>query len=259
MPYRRLPNSTPAVIRTLKNARDTYKNTPVAADRAISAEQFAQLDNTVPNSLLNRLLKEANDVDLAQAAQAPLTNRTAQEAARLTTLVSHFHQVFDLGTARGTFAIGARSYYGRDVSATTIPDISTYDALDTAAENIGTGESARGNAEGIAHVAMSLPSAAEVTGQLGTFRTFHQQSEQAQVNTDSEQEDVSALYPDAHTLAVDICDTVEFFYRKEPDDASRRAKCMRWGVVYIYEPSEPLPANQPNAVSLPPAPPTPQP
>jgi hypothetical protein len=26
--YRRLPNSLPSVIRTLKTARDTYKNTP---------------------------------------------------------------------------------------------------------------------------------------------------------------------------------------------------------------------------------------
>ena len=36
MPYRKLPNSVPAVIRTLKAARDEWKNTPLAADRAIN-------------------------------------------------------------------------------------------------------------------------------------------------------------------------------------------------------------------------------
>ena len=31
---------------------------------------------------------------------------------------------------------------------------------------------------------------------------------------------------------------VEFFYRKDPEASSRRAKCARWGVEYIYEPGE---------------------
>src|SRR6266566_9876661 len=101
MPSRKLPNSVPAVIRTLKAARDTWKITPNAADRAITPEQWAQLDDNDPNSLLNRLLKEASDVDLAQAAQAPLTTEVSQVGARLTMHVSHFHQVLDLGIARG--------------------------------------------------------------------------------------------------------------------------------------------------------------
>ena len=108
MPSRRLPNSMPAIIRTLKTARDTYNNTSNAADRAITPTQFALLDAADPASLLNRVLKEASDVDLAQAGQAPLTTSVTQSAARLTMFVSHFHQVLDLGIARGTFASGAR-------------------------------------------------------------------------------------------------------------------------------------------------------
>jgi hypothetical protein len=72
------------------------------------------------------------------------------------------------------------------------------------------------------------------------------QSEQAQVNTDQQREELNALYPAAQALAVDICDTVEFFYRKDPDDASRRVKCQRWGVVYIYDqPAAPAPTPTP--------------
>ena len=43
--------------------------------------------------------------------------------------VSHFHQVLDMGIARGTFALGARSYYGRDVNASAIPDLSDYELV----------------------------------------------------------------------------------------------------------------------------------
>ncbi len=238
MPYRRLPNSMPAVLRTLKAARDTYKNTPVAADRAISAAQFALLDDALPASLLNRLIKEASDVDLAQAAQAPLTTALAQTAARLTMFVSHFHQVLDLGILRGTFAAGARGYYGRDIHATTIPDLSDYDAVQEAADRLTAGETARGIAEGAAYVPMQLPNASEVALLDAQFHTLRSQAQAAEVRTDREQEEASALYPDAQALAVDICDTVEFFYRKDPDASSRRVKAMRWGVVYIYEPNE---------------------
>jgi hypothetical protein len=250
MPYRKLPNSVPAVIRTLKAARDEWKIT-AAPDRAITADQWAKLDDAAPASLLNRLLKEASDVDLAQAGQAPLTTEVSQSAAQLTLHVSHFHQVLDLGIGRGTFAVGARSYYGREVGATSIPDLSSYDAVAEEAENIVKGEAARQNAEGAAFVPMALPSAVEVGALLTQFQTLENQSEQAQVHTDQQREELQAVYPEAQALAVDICDTVEFFHRKDPDDSSRRVKCARWGVVYIYDqPAAPAPAPAP-------APPTP--
>lgn len=34
----------------------------------------------------------------------------------------------------------------------------------------------------------------------------------------------------------------EFFYPKDPDASSSRAKCARWGVEYIYAPGEEQPA-----------------
>lgn len=256
MPSRRLPNSMPAVIRTLKTARDTWKNTPVAADRAISADHWAKLDDAAPTSFLNRLLKEASDVDLALAAQAPLSTQFGQVYARLTLFVSHFHQVLDMGITRGTFAAGARSYYGRDIGASTIPDLSSVEAVMEAAESIVTGEAARFTAEAAAHVPMALPSAAEVATLRTQFLTLRNQREQALVKTDREREELMALYTEGQTLAVDICDTVEFFFRKDPDAGSRRTKCERWGVVYHFEPAEQPPTPpDPN----PPTPPAPNP
>lgn len=247
MPYRRLPNSVPAVIRTLRTARDEWKNTVNAADRAISAEQWAQLDDAAPASLLNRLLKEAGDVDLALAAQAPLTSQLSQTAARLTVFISHFHQVLDLGIVRGFFQPGARSYYGRDISATTIPDLSSYDAVAEAAEAVVRGEAQRQQVEGGQYQPMQLPGAGEVDDLRQQFLGQRSQSDQALVNTDRQREELQALYPEAQALAVDICETVEFFYRKDPDASSRRAKCERWGAVYVAdaEPVAPTPPPTP--------------
>ncbi|MEO6741016.1 MAG: hypothetical protein ABIP20_12240, partial [Chthoniobacteraceae bacterium] len=72
----------------------------------------------------------------------------------------------------------------------------------------------------------------------------------ATVNTDAQREEAGALYPEAQALAVDICDTVEFFYRADPVASSRRQKCERWGVVYVFGPGE-QPAPQPHGPNPP--------
>jgi hypothetical protein len=248
MPTRRLPNTIATVIRVLTTARNEWKNTPVAANRAISTDQWNQLNDAVPTSFLNRFLKEASDVDLALAAQAPLTNQFAAKADQLAMFISHFHQVLDLGITRGYFQAGARSYYGRDLNATTIPDLSSYQAIGEAAQKIVDGDVARQTAEGGSFKAMNLPSVEEINGLREEFVLYRNQSEQALVNTDTQREELQTLYAQAQALAVDIYDTVEFFYRKDPDASSRRVKCERWGLVYAFEPT---PGN--------PTPPTPPP
>ena len=274
MPHRQLPNSTPTIAYTLVTARGTYKNTP-AADRAITAEQWAQLDDTDPNSLLNRFLKEKAAVNLDFANQAPLTKAIASAAARLTMGVSHFHQVLDLGIARGTFAAGARSFYDRDINAATIPDLSSYASVLAAANKVVTGEAARAAAElaGVphfddgttfdsgahfdvgTHIPMALPSAAEIATALTGFVNLRNQVQIAETATDKEQEALMKIYPDAQALAVDICDTVEFYYRKDSDASSRRVKCARWGVVYVFDANEPQPPTPaPAPAPQPPAP-----
>ncbi len=235
MPNRRLPNSTPAVLRTFQTAYDTYLLTPVASERAITPEQIAHLNLTVPGSLFSRFKKEASEVDLALAAQAPLSSDLAVKVARLTLFVSHFHQVLDLGIARGTFAVGARTFYGRDITATMLPDLTTYVAVAEAAQKIVDGEVARQAAEGASFRAMALPSAMEVGSVLTAYKAAASASQTAVRKTDKEREDVGLLYPEAQALAVDLCDTVEFFYRKDPSDSSRRTKCQRWGVVYLFD------------------------
>lgn len=238
MPHRRLANSVPALVRLFQSAIATYHNTSNAADRALPADLWAQLDDTDPNSLASRFLKEASEVDLAQAAQAPLSSALSRAAARLTMLCSHFHQVLDLAIARGDFAVGARSYYGRDVNAKSLPKLASYDDVQAVAQNIVKGEAARQTAEGASYLAMALPSAANVAAALSAFTAARQASQQAEVTTDQQREDVSNLYAQAYELGVDIYAEVEHFYRKDASASSFRAKCRRWGLVYLYDKNE---------------------
>lgn len=254
MPSRRLPNSIPAVLRTLKTARDKYLNTPNAADRAISAAQWEKLrDSGSPESFLTKFERECSQVDLALAAQGALTNELSRKAARATMLVSHFHQVFDLAVARGVYPPSARRFYGRDSSATELPPLGTYDAVKEAGDAIAQGEAARAAAEVGGHKPMANPSAAQVADAMADFKAALALAQGALEKTDLEREDAGALYEEAQALAVDVCDTVEFFYRNDPSASSRRAKCVRWGVVYVFAEGEtPDPAPGPGGGGYPP-------
>ncbi len=235
MPSRRLPNSVPAVIRTLTAAREAWKRFP--ADRLISATHWSELDETSPTALFNRFLKEASDVDKAIAAQAPLTSAQAQAIARLAMHVSHYHQVYDLGVERGHLPAAGRAYYGRDVSATTIPALTAQNAVLAAAESIVKGEADRQTAEGAAYKPMALPSAAEVASVLADAKQKRSAAETAKLATDNEQNELAALYPEAQRLAVSIINHIEFNLNERPDlDAPGRRRIARaWGVVYIND------------------------
>jgi len=239
MPHRRLPNTIASVIRTLITARDQYIATPTPSERAITAEQFAKLDPSNPASLLNRIIKEATDVDVALAAQAPLSSALAQIAARATLFASHFNQVLDLGITRGTFAAGARAYYGRGIHDTAIPDLSTYAAVQTALDHIVRGEAQRLAAEGPAYIPMALPSAGECAGIFSQFISALRNNSDAQQNTDTQREQLQALYTEAPRGRASF---IAFAHRPDfldRDPGSFRTKCRRWGVVYIYDANEP--------------------
>ncbi len=243
MPSRILPDSVPAIFRCLTTARDKWNNTSVA-ERAISDDQNTQLQGA-PTAYLNRLGVGDQALRLALAEQMPLTTDLKARAAATSMLVSHFHQVLDLGVVRGRLAAGARGYYGRDVHATTIPSLETYQEIAEAAANIATGELARFAAEGAGYIAMSMPSAAEVNSAAELFTAALAASAAAQTKTNAKQEVMQALLREGLALTADIYDTVEFFYRKDPVAGSRRAKCRAWGVVYSYGAGETAPVPEP--------------
>ncbi len=244
MPHRILANSIPTALRVLKKARDQYLLTTNPAERAITAEQFAGLDPVDPPapaqpSFLNQFIKETGEVDIALGEQGTATDNFNAARKRAAMFVSHFHQVYDLGVAREVFTAAGRSYYGRNISDTTIPDPSDDDDLSDALDAIIKGETDRQAAEGAAFVAMSNPSAAQVATVRTAFTTARNPKNLALQKTDREREEASAKLPAALERCKDIYDTVEYFYRKDPDDSSRRQKCARWGVMYASDPNEP--------------------
>jgi len=243
MPHRELPNSNPTATFCLTTMRDKYVYTTNPAQRAIDATLFAQLDPAIPGNLANRYFQAGVDLGIAVSARTALTGPLSASADRLKMLVSHFHQVLDMGIVRGDFQPNARTYYGRDFNATSIPDLSNQSLVNAAAAQIAPGEIRRQTAEGASFIAMTLPNASDIEGTLADFAADSGLAGEADDLVNEKQEAQSALLGDVLPLCKDLCDAVEYFNRHDADPASFRAKCSEWGVSYIADtvPTPPVP------------------
>ena len=251
---RRSPQSWDAIQLALNTASTTNTATPDVPKNPLTADHKAKLNLTVPTSFLSRLTRLNAAVEAALASQGPITREVERLAPRLRMCNAHYHQVLDFGILREVFPSGpgARSFYGRDLAECPIPTLDSYDDLETVYKKIVSGEAARLAAEGVGAVPMAMPTATEVGSVGDEFHDARVQSLLAQRQTNDAREALQALWDEALALVIDIWDTVEFFFRHDPDPSSFRAKCAEWGVYYIYvQDDAPAPT--------PPTPPTPPP
>ncbi len=242
------PNSLTSTLELLITARDCQINIQPLTDRLLTPEQWAKVRPDDPTSFLNRFIKENREAVEALADQVQETKVMNDLADRCAMFISHFHQEIDNAITRGAVpsGAGARVYYERDATGGPLPFLGTHAAILKEAERIVVGEAARLAAEGQGGVPMTMPSATEVGAVRDEFRDARIAAGNAAVKTDHEREDASGMYPEAHDLANDIIDTVEYANRKDKDAASRRAKCARYGLKYYFAPGEtPDPAPTP--------------
>lgn len=244
MPHRVLANSIPTAHRVLKKARDQYLLTTNPAERALSVEQFAGLDPVNPPapalpSFLNRFLKETGEVDIAIGEQGTATDTFSAARKRAGMFVSHFHQAYT-SASRATSSPPPDAATTDAASATPpSPTRAMMTTWPTPSTPSSKGEADRQAADGAAFVAMSNPSAAQVAAVRTAFTTARNPKQLALQKTDREREEASVMLPEALERCKDIYDTVEYFYRKDTDDGSRRQKCERWGVAYVHEDATP--------------------
>lgn len=240
MPFRHLPNSDAQRLAALAGANKKWLNTTNAADRLITAEQFAQLDLTNPASTYSVFKRDVGEASAALSKQTDITDDHTVAAGSLGQIISHFIQVFNFGVARGIFTRSDRAFYGLDVSRSDVPVINTYSDFALWAGKVVDGEAARqqaATAAGTPFFPMAMPSAAEVADALALVEEIRGRQSGAKDSYNKEQSDVETDRPAVDALIADVWDTIEFNLRKQ-DGSSRRRRAREWGVVYLTRPDE---------------------
>jgi hypothetical protein len=204
---------------------DAKSKSSSSPEEAILSETIIRLDIVQPDYNGKILIM---DVALQDQINATIIEQLALANCRI--YDSHYFQVFNLGVARGIYPASARTFYGIDASDDKVPILTKENDVKHWAQAIVTGDAARVAAGG---AAMTNPTAAEVGLKLADYTTKHNTQSEKKDAYDNAQQVVGGMFGTVKQLVVDMWDEVEFYFRHEPDEASKRRKCREWGVVYV--------------------------
>ena len=254
MPHKDTIDSIPKALTFMGKTSGTYLNTPLAVNRPYTDAEWAPLNPDVPTSLHSRCLQAYQTVQNNVATQTGLVREAKRLALRAAMYISHFYQELDDTILREELPSGpgARAYYGRPVEGGAIPAPHAYDAIKAEADKIVSGEARRLAAEGVGAVALAMPTATQVGAARDELKDALDAVQSAVTATDNAREALNALEPAVFALCAKSVARIELLFMDDPNPSSFRAKCIRWGVVYIYDegetpdvPPEPTPPTPP--------------
>lgn len=226
MPYRRLPNTDNARIRSLKTAIEK-----MSASRDANIIKFDVISlETMLRNFENAQLMYKQSLE-KQAAE----NRKLQKLVKNARLyVSHFIQVLNLCIARGEIKKDVRSFYNLEVDSQAVPDLATNEALLTWGEDIIKGENLRIQNGG---APIYNPTIARVNVAYSQFKDGYFTQRTFQSTTARHLETLSQQREDIDKALCSLWNQIEaFFADLEPEEKLER--CKDFGIIYYLRRSE---------------------
>lgn len=230
MPYRRLPNTDKARIRSMDTAitmmRDSDYYAPVIRpDIMTKAErllyEFRNLNTTYIANLERQMSFSGSD-----AYQNRL--RTARM------YVSHFLLVFNMCVKRGEMKPSDRTYYSMPETMSELPDLSSEVSVLQWCENVIRGEKAR-----MAHGGVPIynPTMAKLAVHYDLFNEQYQQHKTLRMLTEDSLQKVAQMRPAVDAMILEMWNSIEKYFSDKQGE-ERLKLCRDYGVIYYYRKGE---------------------
>ncbi|MCQ2215310.1 MAG: hypothetical protein MJZ31_05240 [Bacteroidales bacterium] len=225
MPYRRLPNTDQARLRALHSALDMADHVGV---ESMLITPKMHLDTKMFTPLFEQVVNQYND---ARDLQSDLS-RQVDNASRLAKMyLSHYIQVFNMCVARGEIKKEMRQGWGLNLNEDSVPAIETVSQMLSWGKKVVDSEEKRGGNR------IYNPSIAVVKVKLQQLSEVHNKHQDLLQTIQKHHAKVEEIRPKADALILELWNEVE--KRLEPNTAEeRREIAARYGVVYVYRPSE---------------------
>ena len=228
MPYRRLPKTDSARLKTLKTLLDN-DDIYTVRNRFVDWKTLNEA-----KTAYERLQTAVDQYRISFQAQTRHSTRMDKLQRNATIYVSHFLQVLLMSVERGEIKRATLSLYGLDQHATGIPNIKTIAGLLEWGQKAITGEKARMKAGGRP---IYNPPIGVVTTHIEIFKEFYGQQQQLMQRTKQNLEDLSQLRPVVDEIIFQLWNQIEAHFQSEPPEV-RFAECRKLGVIYYYRKNE---------------------
>lgn len=229
MPYRRLPNTDQARLRTL---RSILESSAMQQDSSVVSYKLQlEAKNTLQNFEQTIALYQ-------QMYERQVTsNKDFQvvfQNARL--YLSHFVQVLNMSIVRGEMKAEIKQLYHLPAVPTSMPDFSSAEALIESGAHIIEGEAERIRRGG---TPLYNPTIAKVKVHYDIFKEHRLNQLSLQQNTQRYAAQVNAMRASVDMLIADIWNQIEAYFVSLPP-YQRLESCKSWGVIYYYRRGEVL-------------------
>ncbi len=225
MPYRRLPNTNQARLRSLQKAVRMGESFNLAYSYKTLEDAKGFLVR------YERALFEYKQCSEKQSS----TNKKHQNTIKFARLyISHFIQVLHMCVARNEIKPEKKLLYGLEENSSVVPDLSSEENLLEWGKKIIDGEHQRTIKGG---APIYNPAIAKVRVHYDIFVESYNDQKVLQSSTARTIENIAQLNEVADSLILEIWDQVEASFAKLPQPV-RLAKCQEYGVIYYYRKGE---------------------
>ena len=228
MPYRRLPNTDLARIRSLQKAveMEGYKEN---GELVLSYQTIRDA-----SQLLITFGKAQRQYAQCYALQSKSSKTYRVELATARMYLSHFIQVLSMTVQRGELRPDIKPAYGLDPDSTNCPDLTPEAAVYEWGQRVISAEEER-----ISHGGVPIynPTIAKVKVHYSIFAEHYFSQTKLRVNAAKALEEVTNMRPAVDDLILDIWNQVERVYADLPTD-DKITQCKRFGLIYYKRKSE---------------------
>lgn len=229
MPYRRLPNTDQARLRSLKQA--THKADMLRVyDLAFSQKILVRIQSFLPS--FEKALTEYQQVMEQQNRQGNAYRELLKNARMY---VSHFIQVLNMAVLRGEIKPEQQLLYGLEAETRCLPDLSADYHVYEWGQKIIDGERTR-----IMHGGTPIytPSIANVKVKYERFKESYNRQKYSHSNLERHHNTIISLRETADELIADLWNQIESYYSEENDQNKKIESCKDYGIIYYYRKEE---------------------
>ena len=228
MPYRRLPNTDSARLKSLKSALEKGKDLP-PFKLAFSMNSLRKMQAVLPH-FENAIIEHKNSLNL----QADKNKEYQKRLKKVKLYISHFIQVVNLAIARGEMSPETRNYFAMGDEEKKVPPLTTEEDVIWWGEQLIKGEQSRRNK---GKNLVTNPTIALVKVHFDKFMEYHNYQKSLKDRTQRAQSQLNLIRAEVDSVIQQIWNEVEETYADLPEDL-RREKATDYGLNYVFRKNE---------------------
>ena len=228
MPYRRLPNTDSARLKSLKSAHERGKDLP-PFKLAFTGTSFRKIQSVLPG-FENAIHEHRNSLNIQSEKNKEYQKRLKK--ARL--YISHFIQVVNMAIIRGDLVPDTREFFGLEEEEKKVPSLNSEEEIINWGKQLIDGEQKR-RTMGMSPV--TNPTIAVLKVHYDKFMEYHNYQKSLKNRSQRAQDQLNVKRTQVDGVIQQIWNEVENTFNDLPEEM-RREKASEYGLVYVFRKNE---------------------